>query len=83
MPTAPTNVKLTAEGLHTTLTWDAPTVGVEGIPIDESALTYTVVRYPGEITVSENQKERVFEEDHPSDMTRYVYKVTAWAGDTK
>lgn len=83
MPTAPTNVKLTAEGLHTTLTWDAPTVGVEGNPIDESALTYTVVRYPGEITVSENQKERVFEEDHPGDMTRYVYKVTAWAGDTK
>lgn len=83
VPTAPTNVKLTAEGLHTTLTWDAPTVGVEGNPIDESALTYTVVRYPGEITVSENQKKRVFEEDHPSDMTRYVYKVTAWAGDTK
>lgn len=82
-PKAPSNVKLTAEGLHTTLTWDAPTIGVDGHVIDKASLTYTVVRYPGEVTVSEKQKECSFEEDHPGDMTRYVYKVTAWAGKTK
>ena len=60
-PKAPSNVKLTAEGLHTTLTWDAPTIGVDGHVIDKASLTYTVVRYPGEITVSEKQKECSFE----------------------
>lgn len=76
VPKAPTNVKLTSEGLHTVLTWEAPTEGVNGKEIDQSKLTYNVVRYPGEVTVAEGQKECKFEEDHPADMTRYVYRVT-------
>lgn len=71
-----TNVKLAADGLRTTLTWDAPTEGVNGNPIDTEALTYNVVRYPGEVLVATNTKERSFSEEHPEDMTRYVYTVT-------
>lgn len=78
-PKAPTNVKLTSEGLHTTLTWTAPTEGIYGKTINADQLTYNVVRYPGEETVKEGLKECRFEEDHPADMTRYVYRVTAVA----
>lgn len=78
-PKAPSNIKLTSNDLHTVLTWDAPTEGIYGEAVDQNTLTYTVVRYPGEETVAEGTTERRFEEDHPADMTRYVYKVTATA----
>ena len=81
-PKAPTNVKLTSEGLHTTLTWTAPQEGVKGNVIDVDNLTYTVVRYPGEVTVAKDLKTCSFEEDHPEDMTRYVYTVSATANNT-
>lgn len=78
-PKAPTDIKLTANGLHTTLTWKAPESGVKGNVIDVNDLTYKVVRYPNEVTVAEGLKTCSFEEDHPEDMTRYVYYVTAVA----
>lgn len=77
LPKAPTNIKLTYDGLTTTLTWDAPTEGINGNAIDKDNITYKVVRYPYEITVAENLKECTFTETHPEDMTRYVYTVTA------
>lgn len=77
LPAAPTNIKLTNEGLTTTLTWDAPTKGINGNAIDKDNITYKVVRYPYEVTVAENLKECSFTETHPEDMTRYVYTVTA------
>lgn len=80
LPSAPTNIRLTYDGLTTTLTWDAPTTGINGAPIDPENITYKVVRYPYEITVSEGQKERVYTETHPADMTRYVYTVFSMYG---
>lgn len=77
LPAAPTNIRLTYDGLTTTLTWDAPTEGINGAPIDPENITYKVIRYPYEITVAESQKECVFTETHPEDMTRYVYTVTS------
>ncbi len=82
-PKAATDITLTAEDLHTTLTWTAPTEGQNGYPINTDNLTFTVVRYPGEITVAEGLKECRFEEDHPADMTRYVYAVIPYEGDRK
>lgn len=79
-PTVPTNIRLTADGLRTTLTWQAPTTGVGGNPINSSDLTYRITRYPGEITVAEACRDLEFQEDHPADMTRYVYTVAAIAG---
>lgn len=80
-PKAATDITLTADGLHTTLTWTAPTEGQNGYPIDQDNLTYTVVRYPGETTVAEGLTDCRFEEDHPGDMTRYVYAVIPYEGD--
>ena len=79
-PKAPSNVKLTQDGLHTVLTWDAPSEGVSGNVIDKSNLTYTVVRYPGEVTVADGLTDCRFEEDHPAEMARYVYKVSSKVG---
>lgn len=81
IPAAPSNVTLTYEGLTTTLTWDAPTEGINGMPINPDNFTYTVVRYPYEVTVAEGLKECRFVETHPADMTRYIYTVRAIDGD--
>lgn len=77
LPKAPQNIRLTYEGLTTTLTWEAPTEGINGNAIDKDNITYKVIRYPNEITVAENLKECKFTETHPEDMTRYVYTVTS------
>lgn len=80
VPAACTNIKLTADGLRTTLTWDAPEKGKNGATIDKGDLTYKVVRYPYEVVVAEGLTQTRFEEDHPADMTRYVYEVVPCAG---
>lgn len=76
IPKAPSNIVLTNDNLHTILVWKAPTEGINGMAISPENLSYNVVRYPGEVTVAEDLTECRFEEDHPEDMTRYVYKVT-------
>lgn len=81
VPKAPSNIKLVQDGLHTKVTWDAPTEGVNGLPINAEKLRYRVVRYPYEVTVAEAQDSLSFEEDHPADMTRYVYSICAVDGD--
>ena len=83
LPNACKNIKLTADGLKTYLTWEAPTTGQNGAPINQDNLTYTVVRYPYEVTVATNLKDCHFEEEHSGDMTRYVYLVTPNDGDRK
>lgn len=80
-PKAPQNVVLTNDGLTTTLTWEPPTEGVNGRPINSDNFTYTVVRYPYEVTVAEGIKECSFTETHPAEMTRYIYTVTAVDGE--
>ena len=75
MPEAPKNIVLTKDGLTTTLTWDAPEIGVNGEAFDVENLKYSIVRYPGEVEVASGIKERVFTETHGEDMTRYVYIV--------
>ncbi|RRC99441.1 hypothetical protein [Prevotella sp. OH937_COT-195] len=76
-PKACRNITLTAEGLTTKLTWDAPDGGVHGAPINPAGFTYTVIRYPFEVTVATGLKTCEFVEQHPEDMTRYVYIVKA------
>ncbi len=75
VPKACQNIRLTNEGLTTTLSWEPPVEGQNGAPINTDLLTYTVVRYPYEVTVAKGLKECKFVEEHPADMTRYVYRV--------
>lgn len=76
-PAACQNIRLTADNLTTTLTWEAPINGMNNAPINTEDYTYTVIRYPYEVTVAENLKGFSFSEEHLSDMTRYVYAVKA------
>lgn len=71
------DITLTADGLTTHLTWKAPTEGQNGAVINPADYTYTVVRYPNEVTVATGLKQMEFSETHPADMTRYVYIVKA------
>ncbi len=75
VPDACSNIVLTADGLETTLTWDAPVNGMHGAPINSEGLTYNIIRWPYEIPVAEGVGKRIFKESHPSDMTRYTYAV--------
>jgi len=74
------NIRLTAENLTTTLTWDEPIEGINGAIINPSTYTYNVIRWPGETTVATNLKERIFVETHPEEMIRYVYAVVPCDG---
>lgn len=81
VPKACRNIRLTADGLKTVLTWDAPDEGQHGGPLNPEGFIYNVVRYPGEVTVAREISETHFEETHPEDMTRYVYAVVPMDGD--
>ena len=85
LPEAPKNITLTkvGNGLETTLTWDAPEIGVNGGDFDVENLSYTIVRYPGEVEVASGMTERTFVESHSGDMTRYVYMVYSCIGDVR
>ena len=82
LPAAPTNVKLSYEGLTTTLTWEAPTIGINGAPIDKENIYYKVIRLNGlpaaggtQTVVAENLKECTFTETLPDDMCLYIYYI--------
>lgn len=82
LPAAPTNIELSYDGLTTTLTWDAPTIGVNGAIIDKDNIRYRVIKYTGYYqgtneVVAEDLKECIFVETHPSDMLYYIYCVVA------
>ena len=76
MPDAPANIKLTDNGdLTTTLTWDAPELGINGKVYDASKVTYNVVRYPDKVKVATGLTERSFTESHGADYSYYFYAV--------
>lgn len=84
LPAAPSNVKLTYEGLTTTLTWEAPTTGMNGAPIDKENIYYKVIRLNGlpdfggtSDIVADKLKECTFTETLPSDICLYRYYIYA------
>lgn len=80
---APKDIKLEVKNNVATLTWNAPTEGLNGGTIDASKLNYTVVRYPGEEIVAENITSTTFTETLPDEMANYYYRVTAFSGESE
>ena len=76
VPAAPTNVGLTNTDMEISLTWDAPTEGLHGEYFTGTGVTYTVVRYPGEVVVSEDQAGLTFSETL-SEANNYYYEIIA------
>ena len=86
-PKKPTALKASAKGQNVTLTWKAPTAGVNGGFFDADKLTYTVVRVNSSdatdvTTLAEGLTENTYTDKIASpDLTTYYYKVAANNGD--
>ena len=86
-PKKPTALKASAKGQNVTLTWKAPTAGVNGGFFDADKLTYTVVRVNSNdatdvTTLAEGLTENTNTDKIASpDLTTYYYKVAANNGD--
>lgn len=86
-PKKPTALKASAKGQNVTLTWKAPTAGVNGGFFDADKLTYTVVRVNSNdatdvTTLAKSLTETTYTDKIASpDLTTYYYKVAANNGD--
>lgn len=79
VPAAPANVVLTVnEGSKATITWEAPTIGLNSGWINTADLTYTIIRQPDNRTLTMDYKETSIEDEVPM-MNYYTYHVTAFS----
>lgn len=76
VPAAPGNLILNPEGDFGLLTWEAPTVGLNGGYIGTD-ITYNIVRFPGQITVATNFAGTEYVDTSVPGIGNYWYRVTA------
>ena len=76
VPAAPQNVTLKASGKNATITWTAPTEGLNGGIFDKASLSYDVVRMPDNKTVATSLKQCSVT-DEALEHAGYSYIVTA------
>lgn len=76
VPAAPAGVRLVASGKDATVTWTAPTTGLNGGAIDASTLKYDVVRKPDNHTVATGVSACSVS-DEVKEHAGYSYVVTA------
>lgn len=77
VPSAPNNVSLAASENEGHISWDHPSTGLHGGYFTTTGLTYTIFRYPGEVTVAENITDSEFFDNTVPGMGIYQYRVTA------
>ncbi len=81
LPKAPSNIVTKVEGDIITLTWDAPTEGINGGYFDPATLNYRIIRNPGNYTVCNSTKETTFSEQvDATRLTSYSYEITSFSG---
>lgn len=73
-------VAVSEDAVNATLTWTAPTTSMNGGPVDDASINYTVVRYPDGVTVAENLTATTYTETLPTRRDHYYYVVTAYSG---
>ena len=76
-PKAATDAVFVQSDRQNTVTWQAPTAGINGGYIDAANLTYDIVRMPDSVTVATGVTATTFTEDTPSAMHSYSYRVIA------
>lgn len=76
-PGAVPNVKLTEEEGKAVITWDTPENGLNGGWFDQSSLSYTIIRNPGDIQVAEGLKANTFTDTTLPELNLYNYKIIA------
>lgn len=82
VPTTP-EVTLAYEGGNMKISWTPVTTTVEGGYIDEKAVTYDVVRYPGAVAVGSNLNVNALSQEieETEILTQYYYTVVAHNGE--
>ena len=83
VPLAVKNVVLSVNDGISTLSWNAPEGGINGGYINQDAVTYDVVRQPGNVTVAQGISATTFTETLPTKMERYYYEVYPYNGQDK
>lgn len=78
-PLAVTNIAFSLDGYSSTLTWTAPTTGVNGKTLDADHVTFDVYRLPSREKVGEGLTECSFTETiaEPEQLTVYNYEIVA------
>lgn len=76
VPTNISDLKAESDGNTVTLTWTAPTAARGGV-LDESKLSYTVTRTPGNVELVSGLKECTYTDEVPDgNAALYTYTVT-------
>lgn len=78
-PLAVTDINLTIDGDKSTLTWTAPTTGVNGKDLDADHLTYDVYLLPERVKVGDALKECAYSGTltEPAQLTVHNYEIVA------
>ena len=76
-PKAVTDVVFAVENGQNTISWKAPTAGINAGYIDAANLTYDIVRMPDEVTVATGLTATTYTEATPVAMHSYSYRVIA------
>lgn len=77
VPDAPENIILVADGNDGLITWDAPASGLNDAYFTGDNLTYTVVRFPGEVEVATDITDETYTDTEVPGIGDYFYTVTA------
>lgn len=76
-PKAVTDLNVKIDNFVSTVTWTAPTEGINEGYVNPDEIEYTIVRNPGNITVTTNHKGNTFTDMIPeAEFTGYTYTVT-------
>ena len=76
-PSAPANVHLADAGSKVVLTWDAPTVGINGGYVDPSSLTYHVYNASNGSTIETSTTSYEITMDTDGDQQWFYFNVSA------
>lgn len=76
LPAAPAGITVSADGLDAEISWQPVTSGAQGGYVDASAITYEVVRQPGDVAVASGLTVPSCH-DIVDKMGVYTYMVTA------
>lgn len=84
LPVTGIKIERTADG-NASLSWTAPTEGVNGGYVDPSSMTYTITRLPDNKVVSEEKTANSFTDavDQTADGQVYQYSIEAVTADGK
>lgn len=83
LPPATVSLSYNEELQKATLSWTAPTLGVNAGQLKPENISYKVVRYPDMTVIADKIKETSVTVDLPADqpLTAYTYAVFAYNGD--